>query len=288
MFKFNIQIHGAKYIFLTYTCVFHFFCLILICRNCEQSFFNYVCYEVICLFYSMDPSLTDKLREAFKDSLTEIGRKLILKMNKVKQQTDRNRIQRNAVGQKVPQNNPKAKKGGKGVVSHSQTKSQEESTKGTMQNNPNNHHNTGKALKTQQKVAEENALETNPQKKNTVASHSQTKSQNGSTEGSVQNNTNNQQNEGKPKARKKRRRRRWRKGKRKTAAVGSTNEKPNIFTQFKLKPSFYQVQINAERKPIIVKCMSACGAYNQHGTCSNAGSGHVRVKKEIKTENTSR
>ncbi len=41
----------------------------------------------------MDPSLTEKLKGAFKDSLAEIGRKLVLELHKLKQKNDSHKNQ---------------------------------------------------------------------------------------------------------------------------------------------------------------------------------------------------
>lgn len=145
------------------------------------------------------------------------------------------------------------------MVSHSQTKGQSESTKGTVQNNCNK----GKALMTQQRVAGENVLQTNAQKKKgkIVASHSQTKGQNGTTTGGVQSQTDSRQNDVKPKVVRKwkKGKRRW-KGKRKTAAVDSSTK------------------IETETKSNVLKGTS--GSSNQPGMSSKSANCHVKMKKK--------
>ncbi|CAB4018802.1 Hypothetical predicted protein [Paramuricea clavata] len=57
---------------------------------------------------SMDPSLTEKLKGAFRDSLTEIGRKYLLDLHKLKVKNDSYKNQHKlAKGNNVPPKNPK-------------------------------------------------------------------------------------------------------------------------------------------------------------------------------------
>ena len=119
-------------------------------------------------FYSMDPSLTEKLKGAFKDSLAEIGRKLVLELHKLKQKNDSHKNQHKSGQASGSQGRTEnQRKTGKAKTLQNKLSKVEKKAKGKICRPEKKKNATGKSINqtnNQQKIVKSNVPQSKSQK----------------------------------------------------------------------------------------------------------------------------